>query len=163
MRKRLNALIMLVLASTMLIGCGSSSNDKKESKENGKEVTENQNTNETSEGEETEGSESSSEEESAGEKLKYDWNGEFNLSEGTGSLKITQKDENTFDFEITGEKGDKKIDETKGSASIDEDFASYKYEDGKTMSFFIVAGSSVEVSVFTAEGEEVFSGSYAIK
>ena len=161
MRKRLNALIMLVLASTMLIGCGSSSNDNSESKGNDTEVTENQSTNETSE-EETENSESASEEET-GEKLKYDWNGEFNLSEGTGSLKITQKDENTFDFEITGEKGDKKIDETKGSASIDEDFASYKYEDGKTMSFFIVARSSVEVAVFSSDGEEVFSGSYAIK
>lgn len=167
MNKKIKASVLLTLSMLMLCGCSDIRDEAKKAKSNKTEVSDSKKSEVKEEGNnETTDTESSntestsiiSEEEGA---LKYNWNGNYVLKNGTGNLTITQKDDKSFDFKISGknDEDDKKIDEISGTASIDEDFATYKYEDGRIMSFYIIAKSSIEVSVYNGENEE-FIGAY---
>lgn len=141
MNKKSLSIIAASLCIFSIIGCGSKKTDKKDKKNNTKVTTSTV---------------------SDDDKIDYYWTGTYKLQDGSGDLKINKTDDKNMTFSISGKNSNnQEIAQTDGTASLNEDFATYKSDDGAIISFCFVNGTGIDVRTYDKDGNETFAGTYA--
>ena len=141
MNKKFLSIVAASLCIFSIIGCGSKKDNKKETKSKSKVTT-------------------STVKDDV--KIDYYWTGTYKLKDGTGDLKVNKTDSKNMKFSISGKnnKNQEIVGVNNGTADLEEDFASYKYEDGSTISFCFVNGTGIDVKVYDKDSNEIFAGTY---
>lgn len=181
MHKRIITLISCLSISAFLFGCGSTktnetdtttsskteAEDKNELKEEKDTKEENENSTENKDLNSTSGGSNSSTSENENTSVAnptpsvpLDWNGIFNLKNGTGKLRLVQIDAHSFGYEISGTTSadNKSVPSTSGTAQYDGSTADALLSDGSTLKF-IYENNAITV-VQLKNNETVFQGVY---
>lgn len=141
MNKKSLSIIAATLCIFSIIGCGSKKTDKKDKKANSKVTTSTV---------------------AKDDEIDYYWTGSYKLQDGSGDLKINKTDDENMTFSISGKNNNnQEIAQIDGTATLAEDFATYKGDDGVIISFCFVNGTGIDVRVYDKDSNETFVGTYA--
>ena len=87
------------------------------------------------------------------------WNGEYYLENGEGTLTITDSNKDSFNFSIYGNIGEENLENTIGSSKTTDNVGNYIFDNGDILNF-IIGNGYIEINRFNILGETVFHGLY---
>ena len=87
------------------------------------------------------------------------WNGEYYLENGEGTLTITDTNKDSFNFSICGNIGEENLENTIGKSKTTDNVGNYIFDNGDILNF-IIGNGYIEINRFNVLGETVFHGLY---
>ena len=87
------------------------------------------------------------------------WNGEYYLENGKGTLIITDTNKDSFNFSIYGNIGEENLENTIGKSKTTDNVGNYIFNNGDILNF-IIGNGYIEINRFNILGETVFHGLY---